>query len=72
MSTRKGIGSSRSGVEHEMRVARVEPEGDAPAGLLEHDVLALRSSTRRRAPTDWSAAARELVGGRLVEGVAVR
>jgi hypothetical protein len=30
---------ARSGGQHEMRVARVEPVGDAPAGPLEHGTL---------------------------------
>src|SRR5215207_1859840 len=33
---------SRSGRQHEMRVASVEPEGDGPASLVEHDVLGSR------------------------------
>src|SRR5512133_2436449 len=31
---------ARFGSEHEMRVARVEAEGDAAAGLVENDILA--------------------------------
>jgi hypothetical protein len=30
---------SRFGREHKMRIARVEAEGDATAGLVEHDAL---------------------------------
>jgi hypothetical protein len=36
---RKGIVLSRSARQHEMSVARVEPVGDVPAGLVEHYVL---------------------------------
>ena len=35
----EGNRRSRSGRQHEMRVARVEPVGDDPPGLFEHDAL---------------------------------
>ena len=49
MSTRNGIGRVRRAGEHEVHVARLEPERDAASRLLERDVLVLGRPLARRA-----------------------
>ena len=54
-----------------MRVARVEPEGDAPAGLVEHDVLRPDRPLAGEGPVVEAQALGELVGAAFVERGAV-
>ena len=55
-----------------MGVARVEAEGDAPAGLVEHDVLAPDRPLAVEGPVVEGQALGELVGAAFVERGAVR
>jgi len=55
-----------------MRVARLEPVGDAPAGLLEDDVLAPDRPLAGEGPVVETQALGELVGAAFVERRAVR
>src|SRR5215218_6284035 len=55
-----------------MRVARVEPVGDAPAGLVEHDILAPDRPLAGEGPLVEPQALGELVGPAFVESGAVR
>ena len=50
-----------------MRVARVEAEGDAPAGLVEHDVLGPDRPLAGERPVVEAQALGELVGAAFVE-----
>ena len=50
-----------------MRVARVEPVGDAPAGLVEHDVLTPDRPLAGEGPVVEAQALGELVGAAFVE-----
>ena len=63
---------SRSGRQHEMRVARVEPVGGAPTGLVEHDILPPDRPLAGEGPVVQGQALGELVGATLVEDAAVR
>jgi hypothetical protein len=57
-----------------MRVARVEPVGDAAASPVEHDILrpTVHSPTTREGPVVDAQALEELVGAPSVERGAVR
>lgn len=55
-----------------MRVARVETEGDAPAGLLGHDMLTPDRPLAGEGPGVEAQALGELVGVAFVEHGAVR
>ena len=55
-----------------MRVARVEPVGDAPAGLVEHDVLAPDRPLAGEGPVVEAQALGKLVGAAFVERGAAR
>ena len=55
-----------------MRVARVEPVGDAAASLVEHDILTPDSPLAGEAPVVEAQALGELVGPAFVERGAVR
>ena len=68
----KGNRLSRSGRQHEMRVARVEPVGDAPAGLVEPDTLAPDRPLAGQGPVVEPQPIGELVRAALVERGAVR
>src|SRR6185369_3775301 len=61
----------RPGREHEVRVARVEAEGDAAVRLLEHDALALDRPVAGEGPLVEAEALGERVAAGLVEGAAV-
>jgi hypothetical protein len=50
-----------------MGVARVEPVGDAPAGLVEQDVLTPDRPLARERPVVEAQALGELVGAAFVE-----
>src|SRR2546421_2606825 len=55
-----------------MRVARLEPVGDAPAGLLDHDVLTPDRPLAGEGPVVEGQALRLFVGAAFVERGAVR
>ena len=50
-----------------MRVARVEPKGDTPAGLVEHDILAPNRPVAGEGPVVEAQALGELEGAVFVE-----
>jgi hypothetical protein len=54
-----------------MRVARVEPVGDAPKGPVEHDVLTADRPLAGESPVVQGQAFRELVGAAFAECRAV-
>jgi hypothetical protein len=58
--------------KHEMRVARVEPAGDAAAGLREHGPLAADRPFAGKRPVVGRQALGERVGAALVECADVR
>jgi hypothetical protein len=58
---------SRARRQHQMRVACVEPERDAPTGLVEHDLLALDRPLAGQGPLVGAQRFRELVGVAFVE-----
>ena len=55
-----------------MRVSRVEPVGDRPAGLIEDDALASDRPLARERPVVGAQALGELVGAAFVERCAAR
>ena len=55
-----------------MRVARLEPVGDAPAGLVEHDFLTPDRPNACEGPVVEAQVPRELVGAGFVERRAAR
>jgi hypothetical protein len=55
-----------------MRVARVEPVGDAPTGLVEHDILTPDRPFAGKGPVVEAQTLGELVGAALVERGAAR
>lgn len=55
-----------------MRVARVEPVGDAPAGLVEHDIFTPDRPLAAEGPVVEAQAIGELVGAALVVSGAFR
>ena len=63
---------SRCAKQHEMRVAGVEPVGDAPAGLVEPDTLAPDRPLAGQGPVVEPQPIGELVRAALVERGAVR
>ena len=71
-STRKAIGSRDRASQHEVRVARVEAVGDAPARLIELDVLSPDRPLAGQRPVVDGQALGELVGAAFVERGAVR
>ena len=55
-----------------MRVARVEAIGDAPAGLLEHDILTTNRPLAGERPVVQAQPLGELVGAAFLERGALR
>jgi hypothetical protein len=68
----EGNRRSRSGRQHQMRVAGAEPVGDGSAGLVEHDTLTPDRPLAGEGPVVEVQVLGELVGAAFVEGGAVR